>query len=199
MRSQHGAHRDRSKHRKGKTLEEFCNTKNHSSPKPTFYNRLGHSCQADWGWRWGKTASDHSHIHSSLRPRVLASQPWMPHPRLWPHSSLLFLPPEAHLSSPLSLPGLWTFHDQIYFSPEVFPSRILLLKPSFLPLDGSSLCTHISNFQTLETLIFWTLFSPCVHQAFLSFQPSVDVMIQHFICSHGSPYSAPYLSLLSTF
>lgn len=149
------------------TSGEVLQTMRTSYPQTFFYNRLGHSCWADWGYRGGKTASDHSHIQWSLRSRVLLTIPrpttilsiWIPHPRLWPHSSSLFSP-EIHPSSPLSLPGLWPFHDQIYFTPDILPPEARSLNPASC-LWLSHPLAHISNFQHLVALVLWAL-SPFV-------------------------------------
>lgn len=118
----------------------------------------------------------------------------MPHPR--PHSSLLFFP-ETHSSTPVSLAGLWPFMTRSTSPLILYPPEAHSLHPASC-LWFSHPLAHIPNFQLLVNLVVWTL-SPFVYQAFLPFQHSLDVMIQYFICSHGSSYSIPCLSLPPTY
>lgn len=130
---------------------------------------------------------------------VLTLSMGMPHSRLWPQSSLLFSPPETHLSSPLCLRGLSPFRDQIHFTSAALPSRISLCKPTLLPVPPSSPCTHIKLSTSCISSPLNSLFSPCVNPAFLPFQPAWMFMIRYFIHCRSSPYSAPCLPFPPTY
>lgn len=106
-----------------------------------------------------------------------------------PHFSLLLkFIHLAHFVYQVFNPFMTRFALPMKFYPPEFHSINLL---SGLWLSHS--LAHMSNFQTYNSSLLNSLFFPCV-SGLSSFQS----MIQHFIHSHGSPYSTPCLSLPPT-